>query len=142
MISIQSIFFSNLKKKNELIKQIKDFKKRNPKYDVFRIDSLGNKRSIDSIYFNGLYNVYLVDFYLPINHKRVGCTTILQEDSCEITTNSLYISGYVTPILPQSNDYKESQFIQFPKYNLTEEQQCIKAELENIFKQIGRFKVE
>lgn len=132
--------FYEFKKNNELINHIKSFKENHPEYDVFHTDSHFNRTSIDSVYFNGLYNVYIVDFYLPKTAKRVGCVVILQDDTSEKPQNILYLCGYVTPDSPQGDKYAATQFTKFPRSNLSKEEICMKTELEEILKQIGKYK--
>lgn len=131
--------FYKFKEKNEIINRIKTFKETNKEYNVYLCESMDSLKSADSIYFNGLYNVYSANFYLPKSLKRVYCIIVCQDDSVFNTVNSLYLAGYCTSSKPQCDSCTESQFTMFPKKNLNNEQKCIKKEFESILIKIGDF---
>ena len=107
--------FNKFKEKDEIINRIKKFKETNKEYNVYLCESMDSLKSADSIYFNGLYNVYIANFYLPKSSKRVHCIMVCQDDSVYNTVNSLYLTGYCTSSKPQCDSCIESQFTMFPK---------------------------
>ena len=131
--------FNKFKEKDEIINRIKKIKETNKEYNVYLCESMDSLKSADSIYFNGLYNVYIANFYLPKSSKRVHCIMVCQDDSVYNTVNSLYLTGYCTSSKPQCDSCIESQFTMFPKTNLNNEQKCIKKEFESILRKIGDF---
>jgi len=124
---------------NELIGKIQNFKKENKVYDVFEYAEGKEIKSVDSICYNGLYDTYDVNLYLPKTSKRVLCSIICQNDTVEYVHNTLYVISYIKPQKPNSNISNENWTI-FPKSKLTQEQKEIKSELESVLRKIGEFR--
>lgn len=130
--SYSFVEFSN---PNDLIAKIKEFKKDSIKYDIFEYKE-NQKRSIDTISNNGLYNVQDINIFLPNLGKCVYCSIIPDSKNAYI-----YVIGYKN-LKQETNDgiiYSNmlSDAIPISTKDNSKEIKKILKELELLLKKIG-----
>lgn len=129
-----------------LISEIKKFKLEHPIYEVYKRDSTGNCKSMDSYGYNGAYDTYTTNIYLPQNRCFASLTLIAPKDGVRSLSFTLYLMTYTEP--KENNCIVNICDAEWGKHHIiwkdekSPKQESVERELDEIMLQIGKYKKE